>query len=249
VTAEADQALSEEVRFHRRLARSGTVVDVGAHTGGFVLALADLPELELVAVEPLAPALVLLRDAVRASGRQVRIVAAALGDALGTAVLQVPVLREGGAVWPWASVAKDFAVVRAAHPEVVDIQTFSVDITTLDGLALQGVTGLKVDAEGAEYEVLRGGRALLAEQRPIISVELEERHRAGCTYAVPAFLDALGYDGYFELEGRFWPMAAFDRGRMQVGSASPASHVYSSPYVGCFYFLPRERGELRALLG
>jgi hypothetical protein len=52
---------------------------------------------------------------------------------------------------------------------------------------------VKLDAEGAEYEVLRGARETLARCRPVLSVEIEERHRPGSTYAVPAFLDGLGY--------------------------------------------------------
>jgi hypothetical protein len=116
-------------------------------------------------------------------------------------------------------------------------------------LDLGHVSALKVDAEGAEYEILSGARAVLTDMRPVVSAELEERHRAGCTYSVPAFMDALDYACFFEVDEKFLPFATFDRASMQQGSPSPASHEYSKPYVNCFYFLPRERSELFARIG
>jgi hypothetical protein len=134
--------------------------------------------------------------------------------------------------------AKDFGELRLKNPEITGVISFDVPVETLDSFGFNNVTAIKLDAEGAEYEVLSGGRTLLATQRPILTVELEERHKIGCTYSVPAFLDALGYEGFFELDGQMLPMSRFDRTLMQRGSASPASHDYSDPYVSWFLFSP-----------
>ena len=251
MSTEAELALSAETLFHRRHARPGLCLDIGAHEGDFVAGLLDLPGLTWLAVEPLPHALRKLRERAAQSGGRVEVAGVALSDTPGTARLAVPVLR-GSPVWQWASMAKDFAALQTDHPEIVDIQFFDIEVTTLDSLMAKrnsrAVTALKLDAEGAEYQVLRGGRSLLRTARPIISVELEERHQTGCTYAVPAFLDALGYACYFELAGELQPFARFDRATMQQASRSPASHDYSDPYVNCFYFLPVEKeAELLAL--
>jgi FkbM family methyltransferase len=248
MTAEAERALNQELLVHRRLARPGTFVDIGAHTGDFCLAIADVPGIDLVAVEPLAHALATLRARAAAANVRVHTVAAALSDRLGHLRLAAPVLAGTGPVWEWASIAKDFSALRATHPEIVGVRSKKVLVTTLDSLGLADVRGIKLDAEGAEYEVLRGGRELLRTQRPVVSVELEERHRAGCTYAVPAFMAALGYDCVFVAGGHTFPLAAFDRATMQRASPSPASHVYSDPYVNCFFFIPEEAAELREKL-
>jgi FkbM family methyltransferase len=169
---------------------------------------------------------------------------AALSDHAYRAQLQIPE-GPGGPILEWASIAKDFNALRKSHPEIVRITTLDVEVTTLDALisrlGLAPVTGLKIDAEGAEYEVLRGGRQLLREMRPILSMELEERHRSGCTFSVPAFLDALGYSCFFQIGNEILPFPRFDRGLMQRSSPSPLSHDYSDPYVNCFYFLPVEQ--------
>jgi hypothetical protein len=88
--------------------------------------------------------------------------------------------------------------------------------------------------------VLRGARETLVRNRPILSVEIEERHREGSTWAVPAWLDALGYDAVYELWGEWRPMAEFHRPTMQRASPNPAVFTSSDPYVFAFYFLPRE---------
>ena len=240
----AQTAFNQEVQFHRRLVRPGTFVDIGAHVGDFTLAMANLPGLALVAIEPLPSALALLRGRIQKAGLSVEIIGVALADKAGPERrLSVPLLSTGP-VWEWASLVKDFTDAQQDHPEIVSVQSYPVPVLTLDGLELTRVRAIKLDVEGAEYEVLRGGRRLLTEQRPIISIELEERHRTGCTYAVPAFLDAFGYVGFFDLAGKYHDLSAFDRSHMQRGSRSPAGYEYSDPYVGCFYFIPRERADL-----
>ena len=113
----------------------------------------------------------------------------------------------------------------------------------LDGFGLTDLTAAKLDAEGAEYEVLRGARETLLRCRPVLSVDIEERHRPGSTWAVPAFLDALGYDTFWEHWDAWRPMAAFDRDSMHRASPNPAVFEASDPYVFVFYALPRERAE------
>lgn len=157
--------------------------------------------------------------------------------------MQIPHLASGP-IYQWASTAKDFESIRVACPDISRITRVTVEMTTLDSMNLENVTGIKVDAEGAEYQILRGARTLLAEQSPVLSVELEERHARGCTYAVPAFLDALGYDCFFQLGERLFEIARFDRDTMHRAGMSPGDLNYSNPYVFCFYFLPRANVDL-----
>jgi FkbM family methyltransferase len=162
--------------------------------------------------------------------------AAALGDHAGEITLAMPVL-DGVAQEQWASTAKDYA----AHvSDRVGVQRFAVPVMRLDDFGLDDVTGIKVDAEGAEYEILRGARETLLRCRPVLTLEVEERHRQGSTWAVPAYLDALGYDVLFELDGAWHPMAALDRATMQRASPDPSVFEASDPYVFVFYALPRE---------
>jgi hypothetical protein len=133
----------------------------------------------------------------------------------------------------------------------VTVERFAVPLLRLDGLGIGDLTAMKVDAEGAEYEVLRGARETLLRCRPVLTLEIEERHREGSTWAVPAFLDALGYDVLFELRGEWHPVADLDRATMQRASPDPSVFEASDPDVFVFYALPREHagGMLARLKG
>jgi hypothetical protein len=164
----------------------------------------------------------------------------ALGDHEGSITLAMPVL-DGVAQEQWASTAKDYAAHVSAR---VTVERFTVPMRSLDDFALADVTAIKLDAEGAEYEILRGARETLLRCRPVLTLEVEERHRVGSTYAVPAFLDALGYDVFFELKGAWHPMADLDRATMQRASPDPSVFEASDPYVFVFYALPREESSV-----
>lgn len=60
-----------------------------------------------------------------------------------------------------------------------DSTIWEVETTTLDRLVVDPIGFLKIDAEGHEFEILSGARRHLTESRPVIFVELEERHRSG----------------------------------------------------------------------
>ncbi len=230
----------DEENFHHLLHRPGTLVDIGAHDGLLTIPLARLPGSRVLAFEPLPSAYARLQVALRAAFGEppanVECHHLALGDHEGSITLAMPVL-DGVAQEQWASTAKDYAAHVSAR---VTVERFTVPMRTLDDFALADVTAIKLDAEGAEYEILRGARETLLRCRPVLTLEVEERHRQGSTYAVPAFLDALGYDVFFELRGAWHPMADLDRATMQRASPDPSVFEASDPYVFVFYALPRE---------
>jgi FkbM family methyltransferase len=227
----------DELTFHTRLHRPGTILDIGAHDGLLALPLSRLPDTRLIAFEPLPPAFARLQAAFGpATPAHVTLRAEALGDAAGEVTLAVPLVA-GEPAEQWASLAKDYT----AFPGV-ETRRWSVPVIALDSLSLSDVTAIKLDVEGHEYATLRGARETLLRCRPILSIELEERHAEGSTWAVPAFLDALGYACFFHHRG--WePWSALHRATMQRASPDPRIFAASDPYIFTCYALPREQAE------
>jgi FkbM family methyltransferase len=229
----------DEITFHTRLHAPGEILDVGAHDGLLTIPLSRLPGARVLAFEPLPSAFARLRDAVRAEygalPGHVALHAQALGAAPGRITLSVPVL-DGVAQEQWASTAKDYG--RFAS---VTVQLHEVEVVTVDSLGLAALRHVKLDAEGFEQEVLQGAAATLRRCRPVLSLEVEERHRPGSTRDVPALLATLGYETRFWLDGAMRPLAEFDAATMQVASPDPAVFAASDPYVFTFYAWPAER--------
>jgi hypothetical protein len=82
----------------------------------------------------------------------------------------------------------------SCHEEV------EVAVDTIDALIDRtGVTRLdfiKIDTEGAELHVLRGGERTIKEFRPAILVEIEARHTARYDYAPADVVEWLLHRGY-----------------------------------------------------
>lgn len=231
----------EELDFFRVLHRPGELLDIGAHDGLLTIPLARLPGARVHGFEPLPSAMARLRAALVAEygdiPAHVILHAEALGAMAGEAVLTMPVL-DGVPQEQWASISKDYAEHRS-----VTTQAHHVPVLPLDSLNLQQVTAIKLDAEGAEQEVLEGARQTLTRCRPVLSVEIEERHRPGSTRDVPALLVKLGYAGFYWHAGALKPIASFDAATMQVASPDPAVFAASDPYIFTFFFWPTESAD------
>lgn len=233
----------DEITFHTLTHRPGTILDVGAHDGLLTVPFARLPGAHVLAFEPLPSAFARL-EAACAGLANVTLRREALGAAPGSLTLSVPVLA-GVVQEQWASLAKDYRAYGS-----VTTEHHAVAVITVDSLDLGDLQHMKVDAEGFEEEVLEGARATLARCRPVLSLEVEERHRAGATRDVPALLASLGYETRFWLDGAMRPVSAFDAATMQVASSDPAVFGASDPYVFTFYAWPVERAaQTLAALG
>ena len=234
----------QEIDFHRVMARPGTIIDAGAHEGRLTVSLAALPGARVIAFETVAAGIPTAPGGCGGTGD------ASAGGAVGpvgTAVLSVPLVG-GVAQEEWASIAKDYRIRPPGGRACGWGRSLDRARDPLDSLELTDVTALKIDVEGAEEEALRGALGTLRRCRPVLSIEIEERHRAGSTLAVPALLRPLGYRGFFEFYGEWRPIETLDVTTMQKGSASPAAFEVSHPYVFGFYFVGEERvGDLAAL--
>jgi FkbM family methyltransferase len=238
-----------EIQAHLELARPGTIIDVGAHAGAFTVPLAQLPDVGVIAFEPIPDVARGLQERLKRElpdrAGNVAVFAVALGDLPRRAKLSIPTV-DGNPVMEWASIAKDFENIRAQDPGHLGATVnYDVDVWPLDSLDLDDVRSIKIDAEGNEYAIVRGARQTIARCRPFITVELEERHAAGCTWSVPAFLDALRYDAFFVHEQTIYPVSALNRELMHRASRAPSCREYSDPYIFEYYFLPREDTTMR----
>lgn len=166
----------------RSLHPGGVFVDVGANVGFHTVLAAQLvgPTGRVLAVEPAAWTLELLRANVWRTGVDVTVLPVAASDAAGTVRLALDPGHRSGARFAEAG-------------KGVEVESARLD----DLLPDLAVAVLKVDVEGAEPLVLRGARAVLARSPHLLAVVefRNERHLSGeSPEEVLAFYQSLGFE-------------------------------------------------------
>jgi FkbM family methyltransferase len=157
----------DEIKFLRRMLQPrATVLDIGANHGVYALSLARKigPPGQLWAFEPAADTARLLSKSAAINGTYwLHVVQKALSDRQGTAWLQMPGQSE----------LNSLANVEAT--EVVRGE--ACHVTTLDACLEEykwvAVDLLKIDAEGEEERILRGGARFFNELSPLVMFEVK----------------------------------------------------------------------------
>lgn len=187
VLLEQGRWFEKEIDFLYRIIAPGmTAIDIGANIGVYSLALAQLvgPQGGVIAYEPgtenrrhLARSLQLNQL------HNVAVSASALSDTEGRGMLQ---LGDSG----------EFNML--VDQSAPSTNTESVELTTLDAeLALRNwaaIDFIKIDAEGQEAAILRGGRQLFAQFDPLVLFEI--KHGTSLNYKLIAAFNELGYQTY-----------------------------------------------------
>ncbi len=175
-----------------------TVIDVGAHAGQFTKLFARhlVPRGRVVAIEPGAYALGILRPVLRWHRlRNVALVEAALGAEAGRATLSVPTKAGGQMRFGLASLGalKIGGKMAGMASEGVAVERLD---DLVERLGLSRVALVKIDVEGFEMQALKGAARLLAEQRPLLVLELMDGHLARAGDSLAGALESLRAAGY-----------------------------------------------------
>jgi FkbM family methyltransferase len=161
----------------------GVCIDVGAAAGLYTAVLSRLagPDGQVHSIEPLPFAHLLWAGLLNTrQAPNVRHHSLALSAQSGDEPMSVPVGRFG------LVTGRSFLARQAGGPdsnaEFATQITVSVPVRTLDKLCAREEIGrldfIKVDVEGAELQVLEGGKGVIDAHRPVLLVEIEARHAA-----------------------------------------------------------------------
>ena len=176
-------------------------LDVGANVGAHAVFLSHLvrDEGRVLAFEPLAPNVAALRETIRRRSRisNISIFQLAVGNPGKTR--QEVVMKAPGADLTQASLQLQGA---GSWERKASVREYKVSLTSLDAegevQALPSIDFVKIDVEGGELDVLKGGARTISKHRPLIYCEVYERWAASFGYT-PAdlfeFMRTLGYEG------------------------------------------------------
>jgi FkbM family methyltransferase len=169
--------------------------------------------------------------------RNVEVMNFALSSSAGEKVLHVPLNRRHNTI-------DDLATIEPKNP-VGATEGVSEKVTTrrLDDFGFTHCGFIKIDVEGHEEAVLDGAAQLIRNERPIMMIELEDRHNAGTVERVINRLAGLSYSAYRLGNKCLSPVAAFDpQMRPQVGTIDSLSPRRRTTPTANFIFVPEGAG-------
>jgi FkbM family methyltransferase len=174
-----------------------TIVDVGANRGQFAEeALAFFPRAHVISFEPQPIAFQALEDFAAKRRGSVTCVNLALGETEGVARMQVHV------DWDFSSsLLSTTSLAHELYPYQQQQSTIDVRMTTLDayfGTSDQQLVAdilVKIDAQGFDDRVIRGGRSVFQQARVcIVEINLDQLYdRQGSFKDIFGLLDEFGY--------------------------------------------------------
>jgi FkbM family methyltransferase len=211
--------------------KTKTSIDIGACGGVYTVHIVNASR-DCLAFEPNPKESSKLVEMITNLSLPARVETLALSDSPGKANLRIPE-KDGGR----STIEK-----LNRHEDVDDSQVFEIAVPTrrLDDYELDAVGFIKIDVEGHELAVLRGGAETIRRFLPILLIEIEERHKPNSIGDVSAFLFTFGYKGYFLLNRKLLPISDFDKFKHQDARNIDERGIRHGIYVNNFFFVPME---------
>ena len=200
-------------------------IDIGTNIGIYTYGLAQFCE-KIESFEPVSNCTKMLR-AYAEKRQQITVHNLALSDRNGNATLFIPLIEGSTTLNVGLASFTDPGGSREALP---------IEIKRLDDYAFADVGIIKVDVEGHELLVLRGAEKTILREKPLLLVEIEQRHLKERTIEeVFNFITSLGYAGGYYQNGHYYPLAYFSYEKCQLPFLG---NLYSENYVNNFIFEP-----------
>jgi len=147
------------------------VLDIGANVGDVaVAALNSYKESKVICFEPVQKTYDSLKNRLSSFGDRAQLHKVALSDATGTAEINITTFHGANSISPQASFHKQ------CNPHVQEISKERIELVRLDDYCAlfpcERVDIMKIDVEGHELEVLRGGIKFISSRVDIIIIEV-----------------------------------------------------------------------------
>lgn len=182
-----DQMLAE---IHAYCSKDAVVYDIGANVGVYSLSLAvEAPERTIIAFEPSPVVYEQLNKNISLNAvlDQVETRQCGVGDRTAVEPFYTSTYTELSSFQSEGATRWEAQIAATEHVDIVTLDTFVKTNPQPDVI--------KIDVEGTEASVLRGGAETLTQHRPIVFIELhEDGLRSDTAEACRALLYSYGYD-------------------------------------------------------
>ena len=229
----------ELLYLNRILTQCKRAIDIGANDGVYSYALAQMCE----NVEAFEPQTWCTHDIAFYSekySKNINIYNVGLSNSNGVLKLHIPVSHSAYSrqISGLGSITPGLASFREIEGEQTYIE---VPVYKLDDYNFRDVSFIKIDVEGHESKVIQGGHKTILREKPIILIEIEQRHLNG--YPIEMVFKQimeLGYEGSYLYNGNLIDLSNFSYKEHQEPFLNNPS---SGDYIRNFIFRPISRDK------
>jgi FkbM family methyltransferase len=170
---------------------AGFAFDVGANRGEYTYVFEKtVGAARTYAIEPLPQ----LCSQLRRLFPDANILNLGLSDAVAKLTLKTPIIQ-GAPLWT-RSTLEHFTEDEETGAVFEEVPVLPLDLLC-EQLHVDDVEVIKIDVEGHEKSVLLGATRILKACRPILLVEIEQRHHTEPITNIFSFIEELDYEGFF----------------------------------------------------
>ena len=114
----------------------------------------------------------------------------------------------------------------------------NVKVKSLDSFKYTDIDLIKIDVEGHERSVLFGAKETIHKCRPILIIEIEQRHISYSISEVFNIILNMNYDGYLIRNNKMEPLSSFN---YEIDQAPYKNNVKNKNYINNFIFISNEK--------
>lgn len=146
-------------------------IDVGANLGQYLFVVEKtIKPSNIFAFEPHPK----LKARLKKLFKGIHIISDALSDSEGKTQFKIPYFK-GREIHTRGTLKTQHLEVDETHSVLIDVNITTLDIFTRRN-DIKDVTVIKIDVEGAEFDVVNGAKSLIKQSNPILIIEIEQRH-------------------------------------------------------------------------
>lgn len=225
--------LEKELLLLKQLVGKGRrAIDIGANEGIYSYALSKLCEVvEVFEPQPWCAEIISAYSKYRK--RNINVYSMGLSEFNGSLILNIPIIDGKPKFY--------LATFRDLDSEKSCIE---IPVARLDDYNFTEISFIKIDVEGHESEVLKGARETILREKPVLLIEIEQRHLGRKPMEVVfSEITELGYEGSFLYQGIFLALDEFSYDIYQKQFIENASqkdfeNKLNREYVNNFIFKP-----------
>ncbi|QSJ15842.1 FkbM family methyltransferase [Nostoc sp. UHCC 0702] len=218
----------EMMIINKLVPRKGCAIDVGANQGIYTYVLAEICSV-VEAFEPQPDCAELIVKYGKKFSKNINVHNCGLSNVNGTLSLKIPVVK-GKVITGLASFVETN----------YEYNSLDVPVRRLDDYNFKNVVFIKIDVEGYERQVIEGARETILREKPILLVEIEQRHLNNIS--IKTVFDEilqLQYKGFFLYQDKLVNIEEFSLEKYQnLSRDTGINNLRNKNYINNFIFKP-----------